>query len=98
MTVILRDVTSSDLNAEDTMEAEEVLHHDVNTAMLDLDHRVEVTKETLMEEEGAVVVAAAKIEDIVEVGTNETIHHQETDETTCHRQTKEWEEMTGMFF
>ena len=89
MTVILRDVTSSDLNAEDTMEAEEVLHHDVNTAMLDLDHRVEVTKETLMEEEGAVVVAAAKIEDIVEVGTNEIIHHQETDETTCHRQTKE---------
>ena len=86
MTVILRDVTSSDLNAEDTMEAEEVLHHDVNTAMLDLDHRVEVTKETHMveEEEGV-----DKIEDIVEVGTNETIHHQETDETTCHRQTKE---------
>ena len=86
MTVILRDVTSSDLNAEDTMEAEEVLHHDVNTAMLDLDHRVEVTKETHMveEEEGV-----DKIEDIVEVGTNETIHHQETNETTCHRQTKE---------
>ena len=95
MTVILRDVTSSDLNAEDTMEAEEVLHHDVNTAMLDLDHRVEVTKETHMveEEEGV-----DKIEDIVEVGTNEIIHHQETDETTCHHQTKEWEEMTGMFF
>lgn len=88
MTVILRDVTSSDLNAEDTMEAEEVLHHDVNTAMLDLDHRVEVTKETHMVEEGAVVVVD-KIEDIVEVGTNETIHHQETDETTCHHQTKE---------
>ena len=29
-----------------------------------------------------------KIEDIVEVGTNEIIHHQETDETTCHHQTK----------
>ena len=85
MTVILRDVTSSDLNAEDTMEAEEVLHHDVNTAMLDLDHRVEVTKETHMVEEEGV----DKIEDIVEVGTNEIIHHQETDETTCHRQTKE---------
>ena len=81
MTVILRDVTSSDLNAEDTMEAEEVLHHDVNTAMLDLDHRVEVTKETMEEE----VAAVDKIEDIVEDGT---ILHQE-DETTCHRQTKE---------
>ena len=87
MTVILRDVTSSDLNAEDTMEAEEVLHHDVNTAMLDLDHRVEVTKETHMVEEAE--EEEDKIEDIVEVGTNETIHHQETDETTCHRQTKE---------
>ena len=86
MTVILKDVTSSDLNVEDTMVAEEVRHHVVNIATLDLDHRVEVTKETHMveEEEGV-----DKIEDIVEVGTNEIIHHQETDETTCHRQTKE---------
>ena len=89
MTVILKDVTSSDLNVEDTMVAEEVHHHVVNIATLDLDHRVEVTKET-MEEEAA---AVDKIEDIVEAGT---ILHQE-DETTCHRQTKEWEEMTGKF-
>merc|ERR1712226_455241 len=36
-----------------------------------------------------VAAAEVKIEDIVEVGINVTIHHrQETDEMTCHRQTK----------
>lgn len=89
MTVILKDVTSSDLNVEsalDTMEAEEVHHHVVNIATLDLDHRAEVTKETMEE----VAAAEVKIEDIDEVGINGTIHHrQETDEMTCHRQTKE---------
>ena len=88
MTVILKDVTSSDLNVEDTMGAEEVHHHVVNIATLDLDHRVEVTKETHMVEEEE-EEEEDKIEDIVEVGTNEIIHHQETDETTCHHQTKE---------
>ena len=45
---------------------------------------------------GAVLIILAEevlvlitIVHLAEVGTNETIHHQETDETTCHHQTKE---------
>ena len=35
------------------------------------------------------VLVLITIVHLAEVGTNETIHHQETDETTCHHQTKE---------